>query len=222
LKNHLLLNYLRRSDQQINCRTQSLQAEAFDKQRLKLLETSRLIFPSQFVPFLEVAQRGEASKVLYHDGPIFRCLGKLTKTALNDGETSLVDMVDTSCEFVLSELRSKPFYSKNDPQDNAAKVSFTKDELGGHLVSLIALIDNKCFFVGSGKGHLTAADVAVYALLVRLQKELPGVLDYFPLLGSWLQKMHQLDFIEGMSSASTSQDLQGGARQVEGLVGTNM
>jgi glutathione S-transferase len=115
-------------------------------------------------------------------------------------------MIDTSCDFMLSELRNQAFYSQNNPQDTVAKAAFMRDELGGHLVSLIAMLDQKSFFVGDGKGHLTAADISVYALLVRLRKELPDLLDYFPILHSWARTMHKLDFIDGAGGNNAAED----------------
>ena len=96
------------------------------------------MFPSQFVPSLEVARQGYPKQVVYHEGPIWRVLTQLSTedSSTTPEEMVLIDQVDAACDFVLAELRSKSWFGRKDPQDIPTKNAFLRGELGGHLASI--------------------------------------------------------------------------------------
>ena len=59
--------------------------------------------------------------------------------------------------------------------------------------SAASLIDGRHFFVGN---KLSPADISVFAMLVRLQREIPDALDYFPGLSKFCDRMKRERFVE--------------------------
>ena len=55
----------------------------------------------------------------------------------------MIDQVDAACDFILAELRGRPWFGRQDPQDGPAKNAFLKGELGGHLASIGSAEENR-------------------------------------------------------------------------------
>ena len=72
------------------------------------------MFPTSYVPLLELDRNGHPRQYVCHAQPIYRFLANMQHIyGQNSEEQIRIEMIDAQCEYILAEYRSQPFYGHN-------------------------------------------------------------------------------------------------------------
>ena len=122
-----------------------------------------------------------------HGAQFFRCDTEEFRRRVVDGWLA-------AAEYVLTDVRSQPFYhhASDAAEGAAAAAQWVHADGVLHLAAFCRLLDKgagsvpRAYVVGAA---LTAADIAVFVLVLQLQRLTPLVPAAFPLLAAWFARI---------------------------------
>jgi len=134
---------------------------------------------------------------VFHESVCFQTICRLAQLdGGGDSPATVLAVADAvaAAEYVLTDVRSQPFYhhASDAAEGAAAAAQWVHADGVLHLAAFCRLLDKgagsvpRAYVVGAA---LTAADIAVFVLVLQLQRLTPLVPAAFPLLAAWFARI---------------------------------